>query len=281
MNFLFLRKSKSLQMKKLFTLSLLFIAVSSFGQRTEGNQENGEFLKYNALDKLLEKYTYKDGKKHGLYEKYSGNKTDNKVTTRGYYSEGEKDSVWTTFRFGTDQPQRVTTYKNGKKHGPEKSYSHDGTIKTEFNYANDQFHGLNRSYHPNGNIKNEYNYENGTTVGIQRSYYESGELLSVTHPYKDDLYEWTWYYENGNPKFIKTIRGRNTVVGLLRTFHENGLLHTQEEFVEGKRNGLSMAYDEFGNKTREGMYENQKKVGEWKYYTEGVFEFSKDHSAED
>lgn len=267
-------------MKKILTLTLFLCAINSFAQRTEGNQENGEFLKYNANDHLRERMNYKDGQLHGLYEKYSMVKEELMVTERGYYTNGKKDSLWTRFHFGTTQPMTVTHYKNGDKNGVEKQYNKDGVVTLESHFKDNQLNGPWKRFYDNGVLRDEATMENGKEVGERRSYYESGALQSLTHPFIDGLTEWMWFYENGNLKFIKTVKGRNKVHGLLRTFHENGLLQAQEEFVDGVRNGLSMTFDENGNKTQEGHYENRKKVGVWNYYHEGCLESTKDHSEE-
>jgi len=76
-----------------------------------------------------------------------------------------------------------TPYKDGKKHGREKSYL-SSKLTAETPYKDGQRHGLRKAYYKSGKLSHEEPYKNGKWHGARKIYNEEG-LIIGTDLYKD------------------------------------------------------------------------------------------------
>lgn len=91
---------------------------------------------YNNNGQLNTRINYKNGKYHGLYERW--------------YENG--------------QLRGRINYENGKGHGLCEEWYEDGQLRYHINYKNGKYHGLYEEWDDNGKLINSVNYENGEIV---------------------------------------------------------------------------------------------------------------------
>lgn len=118
-------------------------------EAVSGELFTGTYERFSESNVLLEKSTYKEGKKNG-YSKW-------------YSPEG--------------QLMAKRTYKKGKLHGRFEDYYENGQLASSGTYKNQKREGPFTSYHKNGNLKKEFVYQEGLRNGSWKEYYESGELF--------------------------------------------------------------------------------------------------------
>ena len=83
-------------------------------------------------------------------------------------------------------------------------------------------------------------------------------------------YEGMEFYDNGEPKYIKTYKeskGKLELVKLV-SWHRNGQKEAEGTFKDGKLDGKHTSWHENGQKRYEGNYKDGKEDGLWTYYTE-------------
>jgi antitoxin component YwqK of YwqJK toxin-antitoxin module len=97
----------------------------------------------------------------------------------------------------------VMHFQKGKRHGINKIFYSDGTLRIEVNYINDKKEGPEKYYFSTGKLASEVTFINGQKEGLQKEYNEDGTLnndVMYKHGYKEG--EKRWYDKNG--KIIKT-----------------------------------------------------------------------------
>lgn len=92
--------------------------------------------------------TYKQGKKHGLYESYE------------HYE--------LSYRMN---------YFNGRLYG-NLVFFDNGILRCDINYKNDKPHGPYTYYYDNGNIEDKKHFIDGNLTGLVESYYNNGNIFS-------------------------------------------------------------------------------------------------------
>ncbi len=104
--------------------------------------------------------------------------------------------------------------------------------------------GIWSEFHNTGEFRGKGLYKEGNRVGDWEFFYSSGKLEQKGRYDKKGRLQgsWKWYYENG---------------GLWR----------EENYVNGKREGLLTDYDEAGKIILQGNFADNKKEGVWNYET--------------
>jgi len=93
----------------------------------------------------------------------------------------------------------VMHYQNGKRHGMNKIFYPDGTLRIEVTYINDKKEGPERYYFSTGKLASEVTFVNDKKEGLQKEYNNDGSLNNTVmykHGYKEG--EKRWYDKNGN-----------------------------------------------------------------------------------
>jgi len=104
------------------------------------------------------------------------------------------------------------------------------------------------------------------TAKSNASYYRS-EVLK-----KGDFYWFVDYYISGSKQMegLSLDKDKEVYQGVIKWYHENGKLKSEEDYKEGKKDGKWKELFENGNVKETGSYENGQKEGIWKsYYTNG------------
>ena len=103
------------------------------------------------------KFNYKNGKLHGLYEKWYGVV---KLKERCNYKNGKLDGVYEKWYDNGNQSIKYT-YKNIKLDGLYQKWSDNGNLEIECYFKNGLLHGLCERYYPDGTLYSSDIYING------------------------------------------------------------------------------------------------------------------------
>ncbi len=104
----------------------------------------------------------------------------------GYRNSNFKKEGTHTKRFPNGQIKSIRKYKNGKKHGLQKTFGLDGTPVYEIEFDNGKLHGDFIEYYPNGQVSRFIQGSNGKKNGIYKKFSMSGQLLQL-RTFKDDI----------------------------------------------------------------------------------------------
>jgi len=148
----------------------------------------------------------------------------------------------------------IASYKDEVPQGVRREFNEEGEVVAGFVFLDGQIigegiideegikDGLWKEYYPNGAIKSEGTYDKGNRIGGWKFYYPNGQLEQIGTYNKDGKADgsWTWYYATGD---------------LLR----------EESYFNGKIDGFSIEYDEYGVVIAQGEYLEDEKEGKWKF----------------
>ena len=205
-------------MKKLLPiLSVLFLISVGISQ----NKVNEETL----LDKdgLMYHPETKELYSGKVFQNYLGGKPK----IEGFYKDGERDGLWTSW-YENGQKSFEGTFKNKKRDGLWTSWYENGRKKSEKTF-NDGEEGLYTEWYPNGKLYNEKNYKNGNETFY---FYDGGKYSESL--YKNGLFIITEWYENGPKKFE------------IITNDVNGQDVSDTEWYENGQKSLEVLYDKNG-----------------------------------
>ena len=120
-------------------------------------------------------------------------------------------------------------------------------------YLNGELNGDAKEYYTNGNIKFEGEYLYGYKLS-GKEYTEDNKLKFEGEYYLNKKWNGKGYDKNG--KIIYILNNGN---GIIKKFHDNGMLKFEGEIKNGKKNGKGKEYDSEGNLIFEGIYINGKR----------------------
>ena len=125
-------------------------------------------------------------------------------------------------------------------HGPMKKYDSQGRLLSVENFSFGVKHGRYQTYWSNGHLQAEGMIDQGAYVGIHKEYSKNGQIVSEREFRNDRLW---------------------SIVGV---FDRNGKKLDFGEIVAG--NGFVREFDHDGNVTKQGMYREGLKEGDWEFY---------------
>ena len=108
----------------------------------------------------------------GIYEKFNESKI---LIEKSSYKEGKRDGYSSWYSHTGDLVAK-RTYKAGKLHGRFESFHENGQLSEFGTYKNSLKEGVYRAYYANGGLKRDYVYRKGLKNGAWKEYYDSGEL---------------------------------------------------------------------------------------------------------
>jgi antitoxin component YwqK of YwqJK toxin-antitoxin module len=199
---------------------------------------------------------YLDGKKNGVFVRYSENQyadlifddEDIKhvpyITKKVTYKNGSLNGPYTQY-YSTNQPHLVGNYKGGNWDGEVKYYSPDGNVIRIVHYKNGIEHGKNTKY-DNGVVTHETNYVDGYKDGEEINYYPSGQIESkITYKkgFKNGPY--VIYYQNGDLQMTANYDGEKEK-GITTLYGKNNKPYTTFNHETRERT----MYDNDGNKIK-------------------------------
>lgn len=119
-------------MKRTLTVLILIVSIHAFGQKTK------EVSKKYKNPYYTEKYSVlKSDKtvKHGNFKKLG---YEDCLVVNGYYDNGKKDSVWTTYYWRSEQIEKQGSYTGDERIGEWNFYSKSGTLIQTYDYSSSQ-----------------------------------------------------------------------------------------------------------------------------------------------
>ena len=126
------------------------------------------------------------------------------------------------------------------------------------------FSGWGKIVDENGQVKRLIRYKNGKKDGLETFVNNNGlKKVEITNKDSKRVYEVKWY-ENGQKRAEQNWKdGKKN--GLATYWYENGQKESQRTFKDGKKNGLWTNWFENGQKKSETNYKNGQKSSERNY----------------
>jgi antitoxin component YwqK of YwqJK toxin-antitoxin module len=265
----------------------LIVCLLFLGLSTEAQESFVKKNFYDRFDKIIKDVITlrkKDSLPQGKYQSYfqSGS-----LESKGFYSSGEIDSLW-TFYYQNGRKKAFGQYANGFPKGLWKYYFESGRIKSEGQLSNEKKIGLWNYYFENGKTKSSGKYDDGKKTGIWNYFYEDESIKAQAfydlksadykefHPngslksagtIVDDQSAglWTYYYESGEKEASGEFdQGLRT--GFWQYFHKNYKVSAEGKFLEGYKNGIWKYYHADGSLSGEGAMKQNAKDGFWKLF---------------
>jgi antitoxin component YwqK of YwqJK toxin-antitoxin module len=181
---------------------------------------------------------------------------DGKMQAEGKFKKGFKTGEW---KYYAEQGylSSVSTYKvienTQNLHGVSTFFYASGKKKAEENMKENKPDGEAVGYFENGNVSYRSTYSNGKIVGDSYNYYESdGALYSKGPAAISDSNaflktgKWYYYYEDGKTVMDTGEYEKDLPSGKWQGFHKNGKLKAESTYVNGKREGKRLQYNENG-----------------------------------
>lgn len=300
-------------------LCFFFMAVSSLSSQVDTTHENFHRFTYSDGQVSSEGLLI-DGQPNGYWKNYyrdgilrsEGNRKNFKLDSTWvfYTPEGEvdmiinyKDGLKNGLRINYREEEIVTEeFKNDVKHGWEKVFYSDSTLKRKVLWDDGRKEGMEKVYDKEGNITAIMNYDRGFLVsreyinqrdqqgrkqGPWKDFYEDGTLKKEGVYLEGEKHGFFKMYKpDGSLDDIqKWVMGeretRDPAVAdaeVKRNYYPTGEVRVMASYLDGELHGVRREFDFFGNVTASQIMEHGKKIaegiidlegmkqGKWKYY---------------
>ena len=228
--------------------------IIDYGNKTLGNEQNGEYKEWDKNDNLRTEANFKNGEQDGkTIEYYSNGQIEMETNFKDGLANGK-----TILYYDDGQMQMESNFKDGELDGKDIRYYENGQINVKSTYKDNKLEGEFIRYYMNGQLKSEQNYKNGKLDGKWIKYrdagYENGKLLKSIKISEES-------YKDGeqNGKSIE--------------YYNNGQILSEENYKDGLRNGKSIDYYENGQLSSERNFKDGLRDGEAiSYYENGQLE---------
>lgn len=266
---------------------ILYDTLEQVRQEALFENGSGDLISKYKNGKTDLKFTFKNGMVQGTKIFYFPNGT---VKTAKNY-ENDELSGESKFYFPNGKLRLVQNFVDGDLHGKQIEYYDDGTVMSENDYSYGKREGKSIYYYPNKKVEREYNYKNGETVGKANIYDETGELIIernywdgilVSYSYvdkngtmvppievKNETGEIKAFYKSGLPSIAYTLKN-GYLEGKRISYHSNGKVYEDENYLLGERHGVNKEYYFSGKIRKEENYHydllDGKKI---EYYVNG------------
>ena len=173
-------------------------SASATGEPTENLATNPEEMAVEEVPGVQARRLFRTGRAGNLLEE-------------GYQVDGKRTGAWVTYHPGSDIPQTVTNYVEGKANGIYMEFNERGQMRMLASYRNNKLHGYWAKYRF-GRPTMEANYKDGELHG--------------------SVYE----YDIGTGAVQKEITYANGVLdGPYRYFDEDGNITIEYVYKNGKK----------------------------------------------
>lgn len=148
---------------------------------------------------------------------------------------------------------------------PFKDYYETGELKTEGFKLENKNHGIWKSYYQDGQLRRQSSYTKGKRSPEYVAYYKDG-LISDKIEKSKGVYINTAYYKTGELFYERQYK-----TGFYKGFYKSGALKTEASYENFELVGLWKSFDEEGNLVWEVTYKDGYREGLYKsYYKSGI-----------
>lgn len=226
---------------------------------------------YYFSGKPMVEFILKNGEPDGLYKSYFENGV---IRESGNYCRGKVCGIWTECNFNEDtlkhyqysRPFLAT--ENNKTYTFLKEYysqvyngSYSNKLKSIAHYKDGKLDGYYAMYNPNGTVNYSRTYKNGIETGPVKSFWQNGyvneEYTLDSAGQKQGAYKRGM--ENGKTLVISTYKD-NLLDGPYKSFWPNGKLRGEGVFEKDKKTGNWKMYDSLGVFTGDENYSGGNRV---------------------
>ena len=199
-------------------LAFIFGCNLSFAQINQvdsNGKRDGIWKKYYSNKRVRYSGIFVHGKEVGTFKYYSAansefpsvvkvfNKDSNTAEVTFYTIEGKLESKglmngknregnWIYYHENGKTIMLEETYKDGKLHGPYKTYYNTGKPTEVTNYSNGLLDGSYKKYAIKGHIYQDFTYKDGKLNGAAIYYNRKNGELNTKGFFKDDVRVGTW-----------------------------------------------------------------------------------------
>lgn len=175
----------------------------------------------------------KDGQPEGYWKSFYQN---GQIKTEGNRENYLLDSLW---GFYSEEGKKIVeiSYKEGKKHGPRKSYENEKVIRID-HYLEDNIEGISQQFFPEGQLKRELPYKKDKKEGQGFEYEINGRIITLLN-YKADVLT--------KKRSINQIDDLGQKQSTWMTFYKNRALKVEGPYINDLKNGYWKFYTSKGN----------------------------------
>jgi len=228
--------------------------IKSSGTFNKGVPE-GITRRYDEEGKIISGEVYKDGV----------------LLAEGITDEkGYKQGKWKEF-YPSGQLKAEGEYLNDRKSGPWRFFHLNGKDEQIGQYTKDgKPTGDWKWFYENGNILREESFIKGNPEGLMIEYSDSGKIITKGN-YTDGLREGEWLEIDGDEKSVGVYRNGQKEGKWVVTYEENNRTASEGNYIDGLENGKFTSFHINGKVKEQGQYIMGNKDGNWKRYdTEGI-----------
>lgn len=135
--------------------------------------------------------------------------------------------------------------------GVSKYYYDNGNLAKETEWKDKKINGFIKTYYKSGKLKSQIEFKNGKQIKEKITWDENGDL-------KNGFIQ--SFYKNGILSNLETFK-EGKLHGINKSWYENGLLKYEVKYLEGKREGLQILYNDLGYVEMEANFKNEKLNG--------------------
>jgi antitoxin component YwqK of YwqJK toxin-antitoxin module/uncharacterized RDD family membrane protein YckC len=225
----------------------------------------------NYLEEREDGRLYEQNKNLPFTGKYTPHYENGQKKQEASVVVGHFEGPYTTW-YESGQKQEVGAYENGLINGPSTYWLENGGRKERF-FKGGEFNGPYTIYYPNGQKEQEGTRRSNTLHGLitfwdeegnflETQKYENGELLETSTIPPDTPSEESNAIITDN---TATTENNNDAASLntqlKESFHDNGVKKMEAHYVDGKLNGSSTLWNEYGQKIIIVNYKEDKRHG--------------------
>lgn len=195
-------------------------------------------------------------------------------------SKGERTGVWKKY-YDSGALRYEGEFKNGKEFGVFKFYPDSPTVNAAApiitkEYSQETDVALTTFYTDKGVIESKGYFKGKERVGKWVYYHSDGKTIMIEENYEagklDGLYK-VFYTDGGLTKISNYKNG--LLNGNSKRYSNEGILLEDVYYVNGALNGPAIFYESDGQIKFQGNYDDDLKVGVWKFYQDGQLSKSK------
>jgi len=203
---------------------------------------------------LEEEYYVVNGKKEGVYKKYT---PDGNIRKTCYYVNNQINGEYIKYyRNINGTVYNITNYVDGIKHGKTIYYHENGNIETEASYVNGILQGESRNYYDNQQLKGISYHTQGLFMTTRSEYYKNGNLKNIfTFTSYPNKMETKVYFEHINGQINAIGNSTDGILDDLIIYFPNGNVKVTFNRID-KMCSQKKVYDENGELIEDLNYTN-------------------------